>query len=272
MAFARCNVLSHEDNDMVKARTDGLNGIDLRTRLNRSRAWLKTSAGCIVVYDLTLVSIMTADMVRMSSGLLCLGLAIGVFCSFFILPLAALVFIGADMLWRTRRWGLAVTAALVSLAVGVVALLFTIVMVSDLFDGSYAGPPENIQFNHFVGSIHVMATSMLACCCTVAGIVALRTLRNGEVRKAFAQVANASTEGLSVGPPRSVKALASLLLGVAGFFVPLVLVIPSIALGIVAIGDINRRPNQLDGKWMATTGIVLSIVQIIVIGGFRAMV
>lgn len=257
---------------MVKARTDGLNEIDLRTRLNRARAWLKASAGCIVVYDLILVCVMTAEVVRTSSGLLCLGLAIGAFCSFFILPLAALVFIGADMLRRTRRWGLAVTAALVSLAVGVVAFLATIAMVSDLLNGSYAGIPENAQFNRFVGSVHAMATSLLAFFGTVAGFVALRTLRNGEVRKAFAQAAIARAEGLSVDPPRSVKALASLILGVAGFFVPLVLVIPSIALGILAIGDINRRPTQLDGKWMATTGIFLSIVQIVIIGGFRAMV
>src|SRR5258708_6956283 len=103
MAFTLLKRFNPRGNDMVNPR-DGLDEIDLRIRLDRSRAWLKASAGCIVVYDLILVSILTADVVRMSSGLLCLGLAVGMFCSLFILPLAALVFIGADMLWRTRRW------------------------------------------------------------------------------------------------------------------------------------------------------------------------
>jgi prepilin-type processing-associated H-X9-DG protein len=60
--------------------------------------------------------------------------------------------------------------------------------------------------------------------------------------------------------PRSGKALASLILGVLTFCQPVLLAIPAIILGILALVDINRSGGRLTGKGMAIAGLITGSV------------
>ncbi len=56
------------------------------------------------------------------------------------------------------------------------------------------------------------------------------------------------------------KALASLILGLLTILLPVLLAIPAIILGILAIRDINRSGGRLTGKGLAITGLIAGSV------------
>ncbi len=56
------------------------------------------------------------------------------------------------------------------------------------------------------------------------------------------------------------KALASLILGILTFLMPVLLAIPAIILGILAIVDINRSAGRLTGKGLAIAGLITGSV------------
>src|SRR4051812_39959159 len=59
------------------------------------------------------------------------------------------------------------------------------------------------------------------------------------------------------GPPAtSGKAVASLILGVLSFCLPVVLGIPALILGILGLRDINRSRGRLRGQGLAIAGII----------------
>jgi hypothetical protein len=71
---------------------------------------------------------------------------------------------------------------------------------------------------------------------------------------------NTERDDAAVSPATSGKALASLLLSIGNCLcLPFILSLPSLILGILAFVDISRRPEQLKGKGLALTGILLSI-------------
>lgn len=72
------------------------------------------------------------------------------------------------------------------------------------------------------------------------------------------------------GPPpasgTSGKATAALILGITSIVlpcVPLLISIPAIILGIMAIGDVNRSQGRVAGKGMAITGLVMGGVMLV---------
>jgi hypothetical protein len=71
----------------------------------------------------------------------------------------------------------------------------------------------------------------------------------------------------TVRPTASGKAIASLILGIASYVLALggiVTAIPAIVLGILARQDIARSPNTQTGNGMATTGMVLGILALVI--------
>ena len=63
------------------------------------------------------------------------------------------------------------------------------------------------------------------------------------------------------GKQTSGMAIAALVLGICGLVIcPLILSIPAIVFGAIAMRDINRKPDELDGKGMAIAGFVTGIV------------
>jgi hypothetical protein len=68
-------------------------------------------------------------------------------------------------------------------------------------------------------------------------------------------------------PPRSGKALASLICGVLGLFlVPLVLPIAAIVLGVMARREIADARGGLTGVGMAQAGILLGVTGVAIAG------
>jgi hypothetical protein len=167
----------------------GLKGISLRTRINRAAGWLNTAAGSMVIYTLFTVSIGIAVfvMTRAWPSLVIAG------CSpFLILPFPIIVVIGARMLARTRRWGMALTGAIVSLTIGVLGILLLFVgaigFVLSLFGGAavQGGPAAQAgQFLMIVSCGNLVLLTVVGFSGTFAGIVAMRTLLNADIKRAF---------------------------------------------------------------------------------------
>jgi hypothetical protein len=61
-------------------------------------------------------------------------------------------------------------------------------------------------------------------------------------------------------PATSGKALASLLLGLGTCCLPILLAIPGLILGFLALGDIKRDPRLVKGRGLAITGIIFSLI------------
>ena len=56
-------------------------------------------------------------------------------------------------------------------------------------------------------------------------------------------------------------AIAAMVMGICGLVIcPLILSIPAIVFGAIAMRDIDRNPERLDGKGMAIAGLVTGIV------------
>ena len=74
------------------------------------------------------------------------------------------------------------------------------------------------------------------------------------------------TPGTPAQPAGPVKqtsgmAITAMVLGICGLVIcPLILSIPAIVFGAIAMKDINRKPDELDGKGMAIAGFVTGIV------------
>jgi len=61
-------------------------------------------------------------------------------------------------------------------------------------------------------------------------------------------------------PALSGKALASLILGALTFVVPVLLAIPAVILGILALVEVNRSNGRLTGRGMAIAGLITATV------------
>ena len=69
-----------------------------------------------------------------------------------------------------------------------------------------------------------------------------------------------------LGPTEtSGKAIASFILGLFSFLLCLITGIPAIILGVLGLGDINNPKNNLSGRWMAISGIVMGSLGAILI-------
>ena len=64
---------------------------------------------------------------------------------------------------------------------------------------------------------------------------------------------------IAVPPALSGSALACLIFALANIAIPLVMSVPSVIVGLVAIAQISRRPARLRGKWLAVSGLALSV-------------
>lgn len=65
---------------------------------------------------------------------------------------------------------------------------------------------------------------------------------------------------LLASPGVSGTAVASLVLGILSFFLPILCSIPSVILGVVSLADIRRSQGRVGGKGLAITGLALSAV------------
>lgn len=68
-----------------------------------------------------------------------------------------------------------------------------------------------------------------------------------------------------VNAPTSGKALASLILGICGFFFSILTGIPAIVLGHLAHAEIRRSVGRLQGEGMALAGLILGYVSVVFI-------
>src|SRR5437879_729799 len=62
------------------------------------------------------------------------------------------------------------------------------------------------------------------------------------------------------------KAVASLILAVLSFCIPLILSIPAVVLGILGLWDISRSQGRLKGQGLAIGGIVIGAITTLLIG------
>lgn len=72
--------------------------------------------------------------------------------------------------------------------------------------------------------------------------------------------------------PTSGKAIASLVLGILGFFCCPIASVVGIVLGRIATGDVRRSQGRLGGAGLATAGFVVSIVSLVAGLGFWGLV
>jgi hypothetical protein len=110
---------------------------------------------------------------------------------FLVVPIV--VIIGGRMVSRGRRWGMGLTAAIISILVGGLSLIFTLaftVWTAMVWLGVGVATAQGA--GNAVGTYAVLiscATDILAgvvaFCGIVAGIVAMRTLFKGDVKKTF---------------------------------------------------------------------------------------
>jgi hypothetical protein len=66
-------------------------------------------------------------------------------------------------------------------------------------------------------------------------------------------------------PKTSGKAIWSLVLGILSFCIPVLPAIPGVILGILGIVDINKNERRLKGKGLAITGLVLSVLSLVMV-------
>jgi hypothetical protein len=164
----------------------GLSGIRLRTRLGRAAGWLNMAAATMVVYTLFVIGIAVAMFVlqREVTHLVTAGCA-----PFLFLPFPIMIFIGARMLGRGRRRGMAMTAAILSLIVGGISLLLTLlgggVSVFVVYQVAMHGARDLQQFLVISSCGNAVLSALVTFCSLFGGFVALRTLTNAEVKATF---------------------------------------------------------------------------------------
>ena len=116
-----------------------------------------------------------------------LGLTIEICGALLLVPCAIVVAIGARMLSRARRWGFALTAAIVSLVVGGLSaiglLIWLAILVLVALAIAASGPVSKFALLNSCG--YVLFFAILAFCSIFGGVVALRTLTNAELKKTF---------------------------------------------------------------------------------------
>lgn len=66
--------------------------------------------------------------------------------------------------------------------------------------------------------------------------------------------------GRQSGPPLERYAITSLVLGVLGFFVPIILSIPGAIFGHLGLGRIQRSKGTVGGRGLALAGVIVSYV------------
>jgi hypothetical protein len=164
----------------------GLQGIGVRTRLGRAAGWLNMAAGTMILYTLFLIGGFIASAVLVGNWWIIAGAA----CAPFVfLPIPVAIIIGARMLSRGRRWGWAMTAAILALVVGALNLLSVLV-----FAGLAVMFGLALQHAHVAGSVKYQLIGacsadflsfLVAALGIYGGFVALRTLRNAEIKRAF---------------------------------------------------------------------------------------
>jgi hypothetical protein len=167
--------------------TGGVRGIGLRTRVGRAASWLNWAAGSMVLFCLGVVGLFVTMFVMHNTAWATL---IGAGCApFALLPFPLVIVIGARMLTRTRRFGFAMTATVVCLAVGILALLFAlgigvlaVIQVVQVVNHGLQ-PGTELPLYGICG-ITTLAV-LVAFASLFAGIVALRTLMNAEVKAVF---------------------------------------------------------------------------------------
>jgi hypothetical protein len=170
------------------AHTDGgLKGIGLRTRIGRATGWLNMAAGSMVVFTVFSMSLQIALFVMDRSQW---GSLIGAGCTpVMFLPFPVVIVVGARMLARTRRFGMAMTAAIVCLVVGGLALLTTlgvgVVNVLQMIAVASHGMHGAQQLIVIATCSTVVLSIVVAGTSLFGGFVALRTLMNAEVKAAF---------------------------------------------------------------------------------------
>jgi hypothetical protein len=164
----------------------GLQGIGVRTRLGRAAGWLNMAAGSMVLYTLVLIGALIAAAIMVGPW----WIMIGAGCTPFVfLPFPVAIIIGARMMARGRRWGWAMTAAILALVSGAVNLLavlaFTIGAGWMGFQMRSPHAPDSTKYT-LIGTCSGDVLSLLVAFLGVyGGFVALQTLRNAEVKKAF---------------------------------------------------------------------------------------
>jgi hypothetical protein len=162
----------------------GLKGIGLRTRLNRGAGLLNMAAGSMVVFVLAGIGMSIAYSVMEHAWAF---LVVAGCMPFVVLPFPIVIAIGARMLSRTRRWGLALTATILCLAIGAIGLILLLVEVVFLVIATLAavaGAPD-ARFQLINTCAGALALSIVTVCSLYGGIIALRTLLNAEIKKSF---------------------------------------------------------------------------------------
>ncbi len=169
-------------------RTDGgLKGIGVRTRISRAAGWLNMAAGSMVVFALFSTGIQIGIFFLNRGNW---GSLIGAGCTpFLLLPFPTVIVVGARMLSRTRRFGMAMTAAILCLIVGGLALLSTlgvgVLSILEIIRVVNHGMHGARQFIVISTCGGVTLSAVVTFCGLYGGFVALRTLMNAEIKAAF---------------------------------------------------------------------------------------
>jgi hypothetical protein len=165
----------------------GLKGIGLRTRISRAAGWLNIAAGSMVLFALFSIGIQVALFVMDRTQW---GSLIGAACTpFVLLPFPVVIVVGGRMLARCRRYGLAMTSAIVCLVVGALALLTTlgvgVVSVLQIIAVSTHGMRGAQQVIVITTCGTVTLSAVVAFAALYGGFVAMRTLMNADVKASF---------------------------------------------------------------------------------------
>jgi hypothetical protein len=164
----------------------GLKGIGVRTRLNHAGGWLNMAAGSMVLFMLVSIGLQIGQFF-MSRGqeMPWVGPVVGICLSLILLPFAVVVIMSGRMLSRGRRWGFALSGAIVSLVFGALGLLgllaWLAILVIVAIAAAAAAPNSKFALVNSCGNVLFLA--ILTFCCIFGGIVAVRTLLNPELRK-----------------------------------------------------------------------------------------
>ena len=73
-------------------------------------------------------------------------------------------------------------------------------------------------------------------------------------------------------PRISALAVASFIISIALFFLPLLSGLAAVVVGVIAIGSIAKYKGILSGKGFAVTGIIIGLMQIVFIAAFPLLI
>jgi hypothetical protein len=167
--------------------TGGVRGIGLRTRVSRAASWLNWAAGSMVLFCLGVIGLLVTVFVMDNTAWAYLVAAGCVPFPLLVVPLA--IMIGARTLARTRRFAIAMTGTILCLAVGIFALLVTlsigVLSAIQVFRVVNHGMPSGAELSLYGTCGITTLAALVAFTSLFAGIVALRTLMNAEVKAVF---------------------------------------------------------------------------------------